>query len=331
MTTTPATAAPKPAAPKPAAKPTAKPAAKPAAPKTAAPPPAAPPSPTQSPMNLLPAYSAMGMPDNVPLAELPPNAVLIGPEPDEAFVKNIREFQVLQPILLLKNPGGDYTVAAGRRRVKAARQVGLTTIPALVFPRGWVSHDVLTTIENQQRSENAAADLAAVEALLAQGASETQISEATGKAVLSLRQLLKLKGLIPELRAAFNEGKFTDRLAYKIICLKAPDQKLLISALAKHGKLINKDVDILIAATILPKPVPPASSATPATVPAHAAAAPAPEEDTRPWYAQVIDLVKRIQGLAPPTATDVLEIAEDMLKFVEYEGAQAVAAAPAMP
>ena len=106
---------------------------------------------------------------------------------------------------------------------------------------------------------------------------------------------------------------------------------LLLSALAKHGKLINKDVDILIAATILPKPVPPASSAAPAPVPAQAAAAPEPEEDTRPWYAQVIDLVKRIQGLAPPTATDVLEIAEDMLKFVEYEGAQAVAAAPAMP
>nr|WP_255604544.1 ParB/RepB/Spo0J family partition protein [Oscillochloris sp. ZM17-4] len=270
----------------------------------------------------------MGVPERVSLADLPPNAELIGAAPDEAFVKNVKEFGVMQPILLLKKPNGSYVVSAGRRRVKAARINGQDKIPAVVYPFGWASNDVLTTIENQMRSDNAAADLAAVESLVAQGASETAISEATGKPVATIRNLLRLKGLIPQLRAAFNEGTFKDSVAYKIVALKPDEQRKLLSTLAKNGRLINKDVDILIAATIQPKPTPapaPALSPTPAPSPAPTAAGDDADVDDREWYEQVIDLVKQIQALAPPSETDIHEIAEDLLKFAEYAGAQAVA------
>lgn len=167
-----------------------------------------------------------------------------------------------------------------------------------------------------------AADLAAIEALIAQGAGEKEINEATGKPILTIRQLLKLKALIPELRAAFNEGKFTDRVAYRIVTLNAADQKKLVSTLARNGKLVGKDVDLLVAATIQPKPAPAAATLTPTTTGAAAAPppTPAPVVDDRPWYEQALDLVKQIQGLTPPSATkDIGELCIDLIQFLEYE------------
>jgi hypothetical protein len=112
--------------------------------------------------------------------------------------------------------------------------------------------------------------------------------------------------------------------------LKPDEQRKLLSTLGKNGRLINKDVDILIAATIQPKPVPPPSvvASAPAAAPAADDDLTAGDEDTRPWYDQTLDLVKKIQAIAPPSETDIAEICEDLLKFVEYAAAQAAQPAP---
>src|SRR4029434_5271358 len=73
---------------------------------------------------------------DVPLAEFPPNDELMGPAPDRALVDSVRDFGVLDPVLLerhesLRRP---YVVRDGRRRIKAARLAGLTSVPAVVLP-----------------------------------------------------------------------------------------------------------------------------------------------------------------------------------------------------
>lgn len=138
--------------------------------------------------------------------------------------------------------------------------------------------------------------------------------------------MLRLNGLIPELRTAFNEGKFKDSTAFKIIILSAADQQKLLPVLAKNGWLINKDVDILLAATIQPKTPKAAPAPTPVAPPVPTVAAPAVDDDDRPWYEQCLDLVKQIQALAPIDEKDIHKIAEDLLKFVESAGAQATVA-----
>ena len=45
---------------------------------------------------------------------------------------SIKEHGVLQPVLLHNAGDGKYQIVAGERRVKAAKQEGMTTIPALV-------------------------------------------------------------------------------------------------------------------------------------------------------------------------------------------------------
>src|SRR5690606_25169477 len=45
---------------------------------------------------------------------------------------SVREFGVLQPIVVRKNTAGEYELIMGERRTRAAREAGLTEIPAIV-------------------------------------------------------------------------------------------------------------------------------------------------------------------------------------------------------
>jgi ParB-like nuclease domain len=67
------------------------------------------------------------------LEHLDPNAVLIANVRDDAnldaqFIASVREHTVLQPITAIRTEDGLY-VRDGQRRVLAAREVGLPTIP----------------------------------------------------------------------------------------------------------------------------------------------------------------------------------------------------------
>ena len=68
----------------------------------------------------------------------------------EDLVKSIRKYGVLQPVVLRLVPNG-YEVVAGDRRVRAARQVGLTVIPATVRELSDEDALVLQASENLQR------------------------------------------------------------------------------------------------------------------------------------------------------------------------------------
>jgi ParB-like chromosome segregation protein Spo0J len=67
------------------------------------------------------------------LTELPKD--LSGPEPEQGFLDSIRRVGFLHPIGLIED-GDRYQVAYGRRRIRAARSLGLISIPALIYPLG---------------------------------------------------------------------------------------------------------------------------------------------------------------------------------------------------
>ena len=49
-----------------------------------------------------------------------------------ALAASIRELGVLQPILVRPLDGGRYQLIAGERRLRAAKRVGLQTVPAII-------------------------------------------------------------------------------------------------------------------------------------------------------------------------------------------------------
>src|ERR1051325_11424226 len=60
----------------------------------------------------------------VSLSDLPPNDLLDGPEPTRQLVESIRQYGILDPVVLKPSPEGlgfAFQVLAGSRRIKAQR------------------------------------------------------------------------------------------------------------------------------------------------------------------------------------------------------------------
>lgn len=161
-----------------------------------------------------------------------------GSDPDKAFIRSILKFGILQPVGLIESDRG-YQVAFGRKRILAARSVGLISIPAQVYPAGWTPKEILTLVENQQRKDNLIALLEAIESLRLQITPE-EICAAVGITKTELYKAIRLiDGLIPELRLALTEGRMSSSSARNAIKLTLEQQKTL----AQLEVIRAKDVD----------------------------------------------------------------------------------------
>ena len=76
---------------------------------------------------------------------------------DEAHIKelakSIKEYGILQPILVQENNNGEYQIIAGERRWRAAQIIGISEIPAIVKESSNESSVEISLIENIQRED----------------------------------------------------------------------------------------------------------------------------------------------------------------------------------
>jgi ParB/RepB/Spo0J family partition protein len=170
------------------------------------------------------------------LEELP--LALPGDDPTPSFVESIRNFGLLQPIALIES-GQGYKVAFGRRRIKAARQLGWLSIAAWIFPEGMTSAAVLTLIENAHRRDNVTAKLQAIDELRRK-VPESEICESLGLTKQEIKQaVFLLDNLVPEMQEALKDGRVKASTAKRAAKLPQPQQR----ELAQLEKVSAKDVD----------------------------------------------------------------------------------------
>lgn len=123
-------------------------------------------------------------------------------DPDKLaeLAASIRESGVLQPILLRKS-GEKYQLVVGERRWRAAQQVGLFEIPALVRDLDEQEMAVAAIVENVQRDDlNAIEEAEAYQSLQQQhGLTQDAIAQTVGKsrvAITNALRLLRLPALV---------------------------------------------------------------------------------------------------------------------------------------
>jgi ParB/RepB/Spo0J family partition protein len=182
----------------------------------------------------------------IPLDALP----LVYEAPPKGLVDSVRQFGVLQPIIvqvdmtsaLLERPGPCFYIIAGRRRTAAARKAGLERIPARILTNsaGDINPDTILLIENAERGPNVAAEARAVEALIAQGNDPKAISRATGMKIATVRKRMALKRLAPELFAALEAGRISPGAAEAAARLTMGEQTALLAK--AEGKRITGDM-----------------------------------------------------------------------------------------
>ena len=94
------------------------------------------------------------------VTEIPIDLIFANPEqPRKIFGEeellelrdSIKEYGVIQPIILKRNTNGSYIVIAGERRLRAAGMAGLTKIPAIVREADDKDAAIIALVENVQR------------------------------------------------------------------------------------------------------------------------------------------------------------------------------------
>lgn len=119
---------------------------------------------------------------------------------DEAALReladSIRVHGVVQPLLVRPN-GSRYTIVAGERRFRAARLVGLETVPVLAAEYDEAQMQEVALIENLQREDlNPVEEAAAIRFLMQQhDLTQEEVSERLGKSRPAIANALRLLNL----------------------------------------------------------------------------------------------------------------------------------------
>ncbi len=125
----------------------------------------------------------------------------------EGLVDSIREIGVLQPILVRSTDQG-YELIAGERRWRAAKRVGLPTIPAIVRTVDDVTSLEQALVENLHRQDlNALEEAAAYQQLIDDfGLTQDEVAKRVGKSRSTVANHLRLFQLSPAVQKLVGEG-----------------------------------------------------------------------------------------------------------------------------
>lgn len=140
-----------------------------------------------------------------------------------ALADSIREVGVLQPVLV--RPAGDgYELIAGERRWRAARRVGLRTIPALVRETDDSAALEQALVENLQREElNPLEEAGAYQQLIEDfGLTHEQVAARAGRSRAAVTNTLRLLSLPPSIQRMVRERQLT--MGHARALLGTPDR-----------------------------------------------------------------------------------------------------------
>lgn len=144
----------------------------------------------------------------------------------EELAASIRELGVIQPLSLRSLSDGRYQIIAGERRWRAARMAGLATVPAYVRTASDSEVTEMALIENIQREDLNAIEVALAFRKLIDTYSLTQdrLSERLGKKRATIANHLRLLKLPAEIQLGLRDRKID--MGHARALLSVPDAKL---------------------------------------------------------------------------------------------------------
>ena len=154
--------------------------------------------------------------------------------PEEAMTQlsaSVKEQGILQPLLVVEQPGGRYRIVAGERRWRAARQAGLATVPCIVRDMDMIRQMEVSLIENLQREDlNPMEEAAAIRALMQQcGYAQETVAARLSKSRPVIANLLRLLTLPKEVAQMVREGQLSAGHARVLAGLDREEDKVALA------------------------------------------------------------------------------------------------------
>lgn len=179
---------------------------------------------------------------------------LISPNPEQPrrtfdeetlaeLAASIRELGVIQPLSLRDAGAGTYQIIAGERRWRAAKLAGLSTLPAYVRTASDSEVTEMALIENIQRE-----DLNAIEVALAfrklidtYDLTQDRLSERLGKKRATIANHLRLLKLPAEIQLGLRDRKLDMGHARALLSVADPKEQLkLYNLILKEGLSVRR-------------------------------------------------------------------------------------------
>jgi len=161
-------------------------------------------------------------------------------EPDAAsgLASSVKAQGLLQPVVVRPRPEGGFELIAGERRWRAARDAGLTEVPALVREAGDRDTLLLSLVENVAREQLSPVEEARAYAVLLDefGLSLGDVADRVGKAKPTVSNRIRLLELPEEVLWMLARGELTERHARAVLAVPDRDgQKRLAKRIVAHG------------------------------------------------------------------------------------------------
>ena len=129
----------------------------------------------------------------------------------EELAESIKEYGIIQPIVVTKQEGY-YGIVAGERRWRAAKIAGLEEIPAIIRDNDEQKNRELALIENIQREDlNPYEKALGIRNLMDKyGLTQEEVSKRIGKSRSAVSNTVRILNLAPDVLEFVKQGKLTE-------------------------------------------------------------------------------------------------------------------------
>ncbi|MBR2203207.1 MAG: ParB/RepB/Spo0J family partition protein [Prevotella sp.] len=161
----------------------------------------------------------------------------------QELATSIREIGIIQPITLRQTETGRFQIIAGERRWRASQLAGLRAVPAYIRTIGDESVMEMALVENIQREDLNAIEIAlAYQSLLDnEGMTQEKVSERVGKSRAAIANHLRLLRLPAQIQLALQKKEIDMGHARALLSLDSPSMQIkLFREIMKNGYSVRK-------------------------------------------------------------------------------------------
>jgi len=179
----------------------------------------------------------------------------MSPQALDELANSIRSQGILQPIVVRETGYQKYEIIAGERRWRAAKLIGLQTVPCLIKNVEDNAAIAIALIENIQRENlNAMEEAIAYKRLLEEfELTHVEVAKAVGKSRTTVSNLLRLNNLTATVKQFVEQGDIDMGHARALLALPE-DKQVEIANIIIEKQLSVRDTEKLVKKTLSDKP-----------------------------------------------------------------------------
>ncbi|MDF1575053.1 MAG: ParB/RepB/Spo0J family partition protein [Bacteroidales bacterium] len=157
------------------------------------------------------------------------------------LVMSVEEHGIIQPITVRRTADNSYQLISGERRIRAAEKAGLKRVPAFVREAGDEHMLELALVENIQREDLDAIEVAVSYQRLIEEFDLTQeaLGDRVGKKRATITNYLRLLNLPVEIQNGIREKKITMGHARALVGIEDPDYQVEV-----FSKILSQDLSV---------------------------------------------------------------------------------------